>query len=200
LPATLPAKGDVAASGRVDSGTVVVGLGSPLMGDDGLGLCALEALRAAGRFTPEPEWIDGGTWGMNLLPVLERAERLLLLDAIRAGRAPGEPVVLGREALPRGLGLKLSPHQIDLQEVLALAELRGTLPREAVAMGLEPARVELGWGLSETVQSGLGALVHGAARRLVEWGHRLEPGAAGATAESAAWGAGRGIARGIDGP
>jgi hydrogenase maturation protease len=157
--------------------TVVVGLGSPLMGDDGLGLCALEAVRAAGRFTPEPEWVDGGTWGMNLLPHIEGARRLLLLDAIRAGRAPGEAVVLPREALPRGLGLLLSPHQIDLQEVLALAELRGTLPVEALAMGLEPERVELGCGLSESVRRGMDALVCGAVRQLEAWGHRFEPAA-----------------------
>jgi len=161
------------------AGTVVVGLGSPLMGDDGLGLCALEALRHLGRFTPEPEWVDGGTWGMNLLPTIEGAERLLLLDAIRAGRAPGELVVLSRASLPRGLGMKLSPHQIDLQEVLALAELRGTLPAEAVALGLEPERVELGWGLSEVVGAGLADLVSRAARQLARWGHRCEVAAPG---------------------
>lgn len=157
-----------------DTRTVVLGLGSPLMGDDGLGLCAMEALRGLGAFTPEPEWIDGGTWGMNLLPFIEAADRLLLLDAIRTDAAPGTQVVLSRDALPRGLGLKLSPHQIDLQEVLALAELRGTLPVEAVAMGLEPERVELGCGLSDEVRAGLSGLVHGAAQQLAAWGHRLD--------------------------
>lgn len=159
-------------------GTVVLGLGSPLMGDDGLGLRALAALRSLGRFTPDPEWVDGGTWGMNLLPLIEGAERLLLIDAIRSGAAPGTPVVLPRHRLPRGLGMKLSPHQIDLQEVLALTELRGTLPAEAVAIGLEPARVALGCGLSEPVAAGLDALVQGAAALLARWGHQLEPASA----------------------
>lgn len=153
------------------SRTVVLGLGSPLMGDDGLGLCALEALRRAGTFTPEPEWVDGGTWGMNLLPLIEAADGLLLLDAIRAGSPPGARVVLPRESLPRGLGVKLSPHQIDLQEVLALAELRGTLPARAVAIGLEPVRVELGWGLSDQIREGIDGLVAAAARQLEDWGH-----------------------------
>jgi hydrogenase maturation protease len=153
------------------SGTVVIGLGSPLMGDDGLGLSALEALRRSGAFDPEPLLVDGGTWGMNLLPIIESAERLLLVDAIRAGGAPGELVVIERESLPRGLGIKLSPHQIDLQEVLALAEIRGRLPREAVAMGLEPERVELGCGLSQTVARGVDALLEQIGERLVAWGH-----------------------------
>jgi hydrogenase maturation protease len=141
------------------------------MGDDGLGLVALEMLRGRHRFAPEPEWVDGGTWGMNLLPIVESAGRLLLIDAIRAGRAPGEVVVLERDALPKGLGIKLSPHQIDLQEVLALAELRGRLPREAVAIGLEPERVELGWGVGPAVSAGIDALVACAEARLRAWGH-----------------------------
>jgi hydrogenase maturation protease len=170
-------------------GTVVIGLGSPLMGDDGLGLLALEALRKNRVFDPAPLLVDGGTWGMNLLPVIESAERLLFVDAIRAGARSGEVVVIEREALPRGLGIKLSPHQIDLQEVLALAELRGTLPREAVAIGLEPERVELGVGVGPAVERGLDALLERIAARLIAWGHtlatpRAEVGGASTPAES----------------
>ena len=66
----------------------------------------------------------------------------------------GELVVLEREEVPRFLGLKLSPHQIDLREVLALAELRGGLPERLVVMGLQPARVE--------IESGKGAVAAGA--------------------------------------
>jgi hypothetical protein len=38
----------------------------------------------------------------------------------------------------RSAGSKLSPHQIDLREILAVVELRGTLPGETVAIGLQP--------------------------------------------------------------
>jgi len=151
--------------------TVVIGLGSLLMGDDGLGLVALEALRRSASFEPAPLFVDGGTWGMNLLPFIESAERLLLVDAIRSGASPGDLIVIERDQLPRGLGIKLSPHQIDVQEVLAIAELRGRLPREAVAMGLEPLRVELGCELSPVVARGLDALLESIGRRLAAWGH-----------------------------
>ena len=149
--------------------TVVIGVGSPLMGDDGLGLHALEVLRGI-AFDPHVGMLDGGTWGMNLLPFLERADRVLVLDAIDAGREPGEVVVLEGEAIPRFLSTKLSPHQIDLKEVLALAELRGTLP-ELVAAGLQPGRVEMSSDLGEDVERGLPALVDEAIRRLALWGH-----------------------------
>lgn len=151
--------------------TLVLGLGSPLMGDDGVGLAALEALGEGWRFEPSVELRDGGTWGMNVLPAIEEAGRLVLLDAIRAGRAAGEVVVLERDAIPRWLSTKISPHQIDLREVLALAELRGTLPGATVAMGIEPARIEMTDALSAAVRSAVPALLERVVDRLVAWGH-----------------------------
>ena len=151
---------------------LVIGLGNPLMGDDGLGLAALERLSREWILSPSVELVDGGTWGLNLLHRIEAASQVLFLDAVRAGVEPGTLVELDRERLPRMLGLKLSPHQIDLREVLALAELRGTLPASMMCLGLEPASVELRSGLSPQVAGRLDDLVMAAAARLRAWGHR----------------------------
>lgn len=155
-----------------DGRTVVIGLGNPLMQDDGIGLALLARLQARGRFLPEPLFVDGGTWGMNLLPTIEAADRVLFLDAVNTGSAPGTAVRLERDRLPRWLGHKLSPHQIDLKEVLALAELRGRLPREAVVVGVQPARIEMGTDLSEEADAGLEAAVALAVGTLERWGAR----------------------------
>ncbi len=110
---------------------------------------------------------------MLVLPYIESASRLILVDAIRDGREPGTLIRLERDEIPRHLRTKLSPHQIDLSEVLALAELRGTFPVEAVALGIEPARVEVYEGLSDPVQATVPALVEAVERQLAEWGHAL---------------------------
>lgn len=157
------------------AGTVVVGLGNPLMGDDGLGLAALEALRARWQFSPAVTLIDGGTWGLTLLPTLEDAERALLIDAINVDGTPGTLVELSREQLPRALVTKLSPHQIDLREVLALAELRGTLPRTIVALGIQPAAITMGTSLSAPVTATLPVLIDRIVTRLSTWGHTPAP-------------------------
>ena len=149
----------------------MVGLGNPLRGDDGVGLAALARLREAWRLPPTVELLDGGTWGLNLLPAIESASQVLFLDAVRAGRLPGALAELTREELPRMLGLKLSPHQIGLQEVLALLQLRGATPPEMVCLGLEPASIELRHGLSPHLAARLDALAKAAARRLRAWGH-----------------------------
>lgn len=154
---------------------VVVGLGNPLMTDDGIGLAALARLRDEWEIAPAVELVDGGTWGMNLLPVIESARRLLLIDAIRSGMPPGTESVLSREEIPRFLATKLSPHQIDLREVLAIAELRGTLPQETIAIGLEPSLVELGTVLSPPVEAKLDRLVALAIEQLRQWGYSCRP-------------------------
>lgn len=153
--------------------TVVIGLGNPLMADDGLGLAALALLQADWRVPPGVDLIDGGTWGMNLLPLIEDAARVLLLDAIHAGAAPGTLHRLDRARIPKYLATKVSPHQVDLADVLALAELRGSLPSDTVAIGLEPERVEMSNELSEVVRCRLDEVTDAAVAQLAAWGHEM---------------------------
>lgn len=155
---------------REERPIVVLGLGNILMADDGVGLAALAQLQDEWFIPPDVTLVDGGTWGMNLLPIIESADQVLLLDAIDAGKSPGTLTELRDNEVPRFLSTKLSPHQIDLREVLALAQLRGTLPRELVALGLQPERIEMSTDLSPVVEVGLGALVEAAARTLSGWG------------------------------
>jgi hydrogenase maturation protease len=153
--------------------TAVIGVGSPLMGDDGVGVAAVELLRHAVGAVDGVSMVDGGTWGMQLLPDIEDAERLLVLDAIRDGREPGTVVRLEKDDLPRLLYQKVSPHQIDLREVFAVAELKGTFPSTVVALGVEPEVVELRDGLSPTVVRALPELLDAALAQLRSWGHDL---------------------------
>lgn len=149
---------------------VVLGLGNMLMADDGIGLAALTRLQDEWFVPPDVDLVDGGTWGMNLLPIIEGTDRLLVLDAIDHGREPGTLLRLENDDVPRFLATKLSPHQIDLREVLALAQLRGTIPAELVAVGLQPEKIEMSTELSPAVQARLGVMVEEAARTLAGWG------------------------------
>lgn len=153
---------------------VVIGLGNPLMGDDGLGLAVLDELRSSYKLPDEVELVDGGTWGMNLLPVIEAADELILIDTIDVGETPGTFVRLEHHRLPRYLATKISPHQVDLRDVLALAELRGTLPPDTVALGLQPESIELRNSLSTTMRRAVGTLAAAVAAELARRGHPAE--------------------------
>lgn len=161
---------------------VVVGLGNPLMGDDGVGLCALRQLEREWTFDDATQLVDGGTWGLRLLPVLEGARGIILLDAIRTGRAAGTVVELRGDEIPRQLATKLSPHEVDLRELLAVMQLRGTLPLDVSAIGVEPEYVDLLDDLSPLVRSRVRHLAALTIERLRSWGVPCMPVAATADA------------------
>ena len=62
-----------------------------------------------------------------------------------------------------------------MKDVLAVAELRGTLPQETVAIGVQPKSVEMGLGLSAEVEAAIDRSVESVVARLREWGHFCEP-------------------------
>jgi hydrogenase maturation protease len=99
---------------------------------------------------------------------LRSADRVLVLDAVFAGRPPGTVVRLdGAELGPDGFG-KISTHQIGLCDILTASRLSGG-PEEIVILGVEPASLSLGVGLSAPVESAIGKLVAAALRQLHEW-------------------------------
>jgi len=149
---------------------VVLGLGNPLIGDDGTGLVLLERLRERGPWPDTVELVDGGTWGLSLLPAICDAERLLVLDAVRTG-APAGTVLRGEgDAVPRLYERPLSPHQIDLREVLAAAVLLDALPAQLAVIGIEPGSAEgLRIGLTPAVEAALDRAVDEAVRTLERW-------------------------------
>lgn len=160
--------------------TLVLGVGNSLMGDDGLGPAALARLLRDWSLPPGISCLDGGTAGLALLPEIEDAGRVLVIDAIDIGAQPGADVALDRSVLPKYCGLRISPHEVGLRDLLALAQLRGRLPGQTVVLGLQPAAIALSAGLSEAVAGRLPHLVRRVAELLAEWGHEVRPECNGA--------------------
>ncbi|MDR2566424.1 MAG: hydrogenase maturation protease [Bifidobacteriaceae bacterium] len=145
----------------------VLAVGNTIMSDDGIGPELLASLREA-RPEAAVEYVDGGIGGLDLLPVVEDAERLLILDAV-AGEVPGQVVRLDGDQLPRLLAAKLSPHQIGLLDVFSAARLLGREPKEIVVIGVVPGRVDLAVGLTPAVQAAIPAATAQAAAVLDSW-------------------------------
>ena len=156
---------------------VVLGLGNTLNCDEGVGVHALKALeQALGDGADDVvEWIDGGTLGLNLLPLVESCSHLLVLDAADAGQAPGEIVELRKEDISLYTGIKLSQHQATFQEVLGLASFRGKLPAHLHLIGVQPADISIGVDLSPTVEAALPEVAARARRVLDSWGLLRSP-------------------------
>jgi hydrogenase maturation protease len=71
-----------------DDHVLVLGIGNVLMGDEGVGV---EVVRQVSRM-PLPEnveCLDGGTGSFLLLEPMQRANRVILIDATIDGNPPG---------------------------------------------------------------------------------------------------------------
>ncbi len=145
----------------------VLGVGNPIMGDDGVGLELLAAVQTA-RPNAAVDYVDGGTGGMELVPVVQDATQLLVLDAV-AGPTPGTVVQLEGDQVPRLLSSKLSPHQVGLLDVFAAARLLGREPTLIRVVGVVPSSVEVRLGLSDVVAAALGEATALACQTLDEW-------------------------------
>jgi hydrogenase maturation protease len=152
--------------------TLVLGLGNILLGDDGVGVRALERLQSLYDFPEELRVLDGGTLGLDLLPYVEDADRLLLIDAVQAGQEPGTLLRLEGEEVPSFLAVKLSPHQMALPDLLAAARLRGRYPSEVVLWGVQPGSMATTLDLSPPVAAQVDVLVDRVLADLGRWGFK----------------------------
>ncbi|MDY6877203.1 MAG: hydrogenase maturation protease [Chloroflexota bacterium] len=141
------------------SSVLILGLGNPLRGDDGIG-CRLVEEMACQELPPGVQVLDGGAAGLGLLNLVEGWERIVIVDAAEMGRRPGEFV----RFTPDDVRLASTPdrfsfHHAGLGEALALADALGRPLPGIVIFGVQPASVGWGEGLSPDVEAALPALI-----------------------------------------
>jgi hydrogenase maturation protease len=129
--------------------TVVLGLGNPLMADDGIGVDLVGRLGQEADCYPAVDFIDAGVGGMSVLHMIEGRRKAILIDSAHMGEAPG---TLRRFTPDQVRIAKIlahqSLHEADLLRVLTLAEQLGQAPETMVIFGIQPQVVEPRQGLS----------------------------------------------------
>ncbi|HUM03308.1 MAG TPA: HyaD/HybD family hydrogenase maturation endopeptidase [Thermoanaerobaculia bacterium] len=148
---------------------LILGLGNVLCGDDGLGAAAVLRLQERYVFPEGVTVLDGGTLGLSLLPYIEDAERVILVDAIRAEGPAGSFVRLSGDDVGPAVASRLSVHQVGVVDLLDAARWTGRLPDELVLLGLVPQTLELSVVLSPALEASLPDLVE----RVAEEAQRL---------------------------
>ncbi len=138
---------------------LVLGLGNVLLEDDGVGVGAVALLLDRYEAPPGVRVLDGGTLGLSLLPHLEEAETVILVDAIRTDEPPGSLVHLEGADVGPAVATRLSPHQIGVADLLDSARWVDRYPARVVLLGIVPESMELAVGLSPSVRAALPDLV-----------------------------------------
>ena len=121
---------------------LILGLGNPLLGDEGIGVRVVEEL-ARLKLPDGVSVVEGGTAGLGLIALMEGYERVIVVDAADMGHPPGHVVrFTPSDAKFKTAGGPLSLHQVGLGEVLALAQALEVAPAALIIIGVQPGRVE----------------------------------------------------------
>jgi hydrogenase maturation protease len=138
---------------------LVLGLGNVLLGDDGVGPVAIARVRDWHVIPEGLRVLDGGTLGLSLLPYLEDARRVILVDAVAADAPAGTLVRMEGADVGPAVATRLSPHQVGVADLLNGARWHDREPERLVLLGVVPKSIELGVGLSIPVRSALPRLI-----------------------------------------
>jgi hydrogenase maturation protease len=121
---------------------VIMGIGNILFSDEGIGVHVVRELQK--RKLPENVTVyDAGTLGILSAYLFEGADILILIDAVDAPGEAGEVKIYNKDQITLShIPLKLTPHQIGIQETLLVSELRGTAPKDVIFFGAIPKSYE----------------------------------------------------------
>ncbi len=121
--------------------TLVLGMGNPILSDDGVGLRVVERLAEE----PMPEGVElqsSEVAGLRLLELVRGFTKVVIIDALKSGRRPGEVQRLEGTAFKGGQRYG-SAHSISLGQALELGRRLGyEMPAEVVVYAIEAEDVE----------------------------------------------------------
>ena len=168
-------------SGTVSSAcldTILIGLGNPIMGDDGVGWRVVQEIKTRLAEKPLPlsqaliesrlaiETLCLG--GLSLMEHLVGYRRAVLVDAVETGQhEPGVLLNFSLDEIPDIYGSHLaSAHDTSLQTAVTLGKSLGLpLPEEILVVGIE---IQVSYEFSESLSPAVAAAIPGAANSVID--------------------------------
>jgi hydrogenase maturation protease len=134
------------------SGTIVIGVGNALRGDDAAGLRVAQLLAERGLDNVR----ESSGEIASLIDLWQGADFALLVDAAQSGAEPGfiSRFDVSTEPLPVEF-LHCSTHAFGVAEAVELARALETLPPRVIVFGIEGISFEHGAILSPEVAAGV---------------------------------------------
>jgi hydrogenase maturation protease len=126
----------------------VVGVGNPLVGDDGVGAAVVERVASE---------IDGtvrhaGTNAFLALEAMTGADRAVLVDAVSVAEPPGTVVRLPFDGTSFPRGVEVTMHDFSVTQAFRAGSAAYDLPSSVWLVGVVPASLAPGTELSPTVR------------------------------------------------
>ncbi len=137
---------------------LIVGVGSILMGDDGIGMRVIEELKK--EDFPENVTLHGADIsGLDLLKYFPQSGKVVIIDAADMGEEPGTIKIFGFDEIEQAdFNDQFSTHGMALLETLTLADRLG-VGCEIVIVGVQPEHVGHSLELTDLIQSKIPSVV-----------------------------------------
>jgi hydrogenase maturation protease len=124
--------------------TLVVGLGNPILGDDGIGWKVAEKLQDTGKLPPHVDVVFLAVGGISLMESLVGYDKALIIDAITTNQAPVGTVgsFLLDDLSKPAAGHLSSVHDTSLQDAIQIGrDLDLHLPTEIIVISIEAMKI-----------------------------------------------------------
>lgn len=151
----------------------VLGIGNIILKDEGFGVHIVEKLQQEYNFPANVEVLDGGTLGMELMNYIIGTDKLIVVDAISGGSAPGTFFRFVNAEVKAYFQEKVSMHELGIQDVLAALEVIEQPVKDVIVMGAQPYIVDAGVGLTEDMAALVEKTKNLILEQLKEW--QVEP-------------------------
>ncbi|HJV66925.1 MAG TPA: HyaD/HybD family hydrogenase maturation endopeptidase [Geomonas sp.] len=135
---------------------LIYGAGNLILSDEGFGVHFVRYLEEFYEIPLNVELYDGGTLGIMVSFKIEEADKVIMVDVVDVAGEAGDIFRFDLEDIKlKKLPIKMSPHQIGLQEMLLISEMRDASPDDLTLYGIIPSSLDPGYTLSLPLQQGL---------------------------------------------
>ena len=129
-----------------------------LLKDEGIGVHTARALQQI-DIPQGTKIIDGGT-SPDLPYYLKDVDKLIIIDAVKAGGQPGTIYRFHPNDLNIESEGAISVHELSVEQSLRTMRLMGREPKETVIIGIEPKEIDWGTELSAELQQKIPEIIN----------------------------------------
>ena len=133
-----------------DKNKLILGCGNLLLRDEGIGVHLIEYLKDK-TLPADTELLDGGTAGFELIDFLCSADKVVIVDAVKAGGRAGDIYTFGPADFETQDRPRLSLHGVSIRDIFRIVQQKGPLPNIRI-IGIEPADIGPGTELSDRLK------------------------------------------------
>jgi len=146
-------------TGKGSPRITILGIGNLLLKDEGIGVHLVQKLADVVDKT-KVNIIDAGTSPDFLSLVDGNIDKLIVVDAVKAGSEPGTIYRFSPDNLDLDSTWLISLHDIGVLDSLKIMSLFDRLPESTVIIGIEPKTIDFGLDLSPEVEEKLPEIIN----------------------------------------